>query len=66
MTFSGDFGAPTYSNSTGTLTPVGVISFYPDSRPNARCQGGHYVIITQLGAFAAFIAAPKTVGTNLS
>jgi hypothetical protein len=66
FSFPGDFGAPAFSNSTGTLIPVGVISFYPDSRANARCQGGHYVVLTQLGGFAAFLASPKTVGTNLS
>lgn len=36
--FSGDFGAPAYTNSSGSLQVVGVVSFYPNSRPNARCQ----------------------------
>jgi secreted trypsin-like serine protease len=64
--FLGDFGAPAYTNSSGTLQVVGVVSFYPDSRPNTRCQDGHYAVLTQLGNFATFLASPKTVGTNLS
>lgn len=60
----GDFGDPTYTNSSGALQVVGVVSFYPDSRPNARCQDGHYVVLTQLGNFQAFLADPILVGTN--
>lgn len=66
LQISGDFGAPAYTNSSGSLQVVGVVSFHPDSRPNARCQDGHYVVLTQLGNFATFLASPKTVGTNLS
>jgi secreted trypsin-like serine protease len=65
LEFLGDFGDPAYTNSSGTLQAVGVVSFYPDSRPNARCQDGHYVVLTQLGNFQTFLANPKTVGTNL-
>jgi trypsin len=47
----GDLGAPVFSNQTGTPMLVGVVSFYPDTRPNARCQDGHHVVITHVTAF---------------
>lgn len=53
-----------FTNSSGSLTAVGVVSFYPDTRPNARCLDGHYAVITQLGAYRDFIADPtrKQIG----
>lgn len=56
---SGDIGAPAYSNKTGSLVAVGVISYFPDTRPNARCQDGHHVVITQLGSYVAFLNNPS-------
>lgn len=55
---SGDFGSPVFLNMSGILSPVGVVSFFPDTRPNARCQDGHYTIVTQLGAYADFVKDP--------
>lgn len=57
----GDQGGPVFSNKTGTLQFVGVISYYLDSRPNARCQDGHKTVITQLGAWKAFVENPAVV-----
>lgn len=54
----GDQGGPVFSNKTGALTLVGVVSLYPDSRGNARCKDGHYVIVTQLGSFKDFVQDP--------
>lgn len=54
----GDQGSPVFSNKTGTLQLVGVVSQYPNSRPNARCRDGHHVIVTQLGSFKDFIQDP--------
>ena len=51
----GDQGSPVFSNKTGQLEFVGVVSFYPDARPNARCRDGHYSFITQVGAFNELI-----------
>jgi secreted trypsin-like serine protease len=54
----GDLGAPVFSNATGTTVLVGVVSLYPDTRPNARCQDGHHVVITQLAYYAHFLINP--------
>lgn len=54
----GDTGSPVFSNYTGNLALVGVVSFYPDTRPNTRCEGGHMVVITQLGSFQGFLSNP--------
>ena len=54
----GDLGAPVYSNVTGMPTLVGVVSLYPDTRPNARCLDGHHVVITQLGVYKDFLNDP--------
>lgn len=45
----GDIGSPVFSNKTGTLIAVGVVSSYPDSRSHAHCQDGHHVIVMRLG-----------------
>jgi len=45
---------------------VGVVSFYPDTRPNARCLDGHYVVVTQLGSYRNFIADPTRPQYNLN
>lgn len=58
---AGDEGGPVFSNKTGTLQFVGVISHFVSSRPNARCQDGHKVAITQLGAWKAFLDDPTVV-----
>jgi secreted trypsin-like serine protease len=55
----GDQGAPVFSNKSGALALVGVVSFYPDARQNARCKDGHYAIVSQLGSFRDFINDPK-------
>lgn len=60
----GDIGSPVYLNVTNVLTAVGVVSFLPDARPNARCQDGHYTVITQLGAFGDFLKNPATYTTT--
>lgn len=62
----GDFGVPLFSNKTGTLVAVGVISFFPDVRANAPCEDGHYVVGTQLGSFKAFLSNPKSASTMRS
>lgn len=54
----GDQGSPVFSNKTGSLALVGVVSLYPDTRPNARCKDGHMVVVTQLGSFRDFINNP--------
>jgi secreted trypsin-like serine protease len=55
---SGDFGAPVFLNNSIFLTAVGIISYFPDSRVNARCQDGHYVVSTQIGAYKTFLSDP--------
>jgi secreted trypsin-like serine protease len=55
----GDQGSPVFSNVTGQLQFVGVVSYYPDSRPNARCRDGHSVVITQVGSFYDWVQDPK-------
>jgi secreted trypsin-like serine protease len=51
----GDEGSPVFSNKTGKLVYVGVVSIFPDMRKNARCKDGHKVVITQLGNYKDFI-----------
>ena len=46
-------------NNSNNYLPVGVVSFYPDSRANARCQDGHYVVVTQLGNYEDFLKKPE-------
>lgn len=58
----GDQGSPVFSNRTGSLFFIGVVSYYPNARPNARCRDGHFVVITQLGSFKDFISDPKRNG----
>jgi secreted trypsin-like serine protease len=55
----GDQGSPVFSNMTGQLQLVGIVSYYPDARPNARCRDGHAVVITQIGNYEDFIQNPK-------
>jgi len=53
---AGDIGGPVFLNNTaGVLQLIGVISHYPNARYNARCQDGHRVAITQLGAMSLFV-----------
>lgn len=54
-----DFGGPVYQNKTGVLTPVGIISYFPNARYNARCQDGHMVVATQLGGYQTFLTNPR-------
>ncbi|XP_070490918.1 chymotrypsin-like elastase family member 1 [Chironomus tepperi] len=51
----GDEGSPVFSNSTGTLQFVGVVSHFPDVKHNAPCKDGHMVAITQVGSFSTWI-----------
>lgn len=60
----GDTGSPVFSNKTGALTLVGVVSIYPNSRPNARCKDGHYAVVTQLGSYKDFINDPTKPQTT--
>lgn len=60
----GDTGSPVFSNYTGNLALVGVVSFYPNTRPNTRCEGGHMVVITQLGSFQGFLNNPANQPTT--
>lgn len=62
----GDLGAPLYSNSTGTLVPVGVVAYFVNPRPNAKCQDGHHGYATQLGAYLDFIAHPEIPVTTVA
>lgn len=62
----GDQGSPVFSNKTGSLALVGVVSLYPDTRPNARCKDGHMVVVTQLGSFKNFIINPTAPSTSTS
>jgi secreted trypsin-like serine protease len=62
----GDIGAPVFSNSTGALSLVGVVSFYPDTRPNARCMDGHYAVITQIGTYRDFVNDPTRPQTTVA
>ena len=54
----GDQGSPVFSNKTGALVLVGIVSFYPDSRGNARCEDGHTAVITQVGYHKDFVNDP--------
>lgn len=45
----GDLGGPAFVNRTGDLRVAGLISYFPDSRNNARCKDGHKVVLTQVG-----------------
>lgn len=54
----GDTGSPVFSNKTGALSLVGVVSIFPDSRGRTRCKDGHYTIITQIGTYKNFIDDP--------
>ena len=54
----GDQGSPVFSNKTGELVLVGIVSFYPDSRGNARCEDGHTAVITQVGFHKSFVDDP--------
>jgi secreted trypsin-like serine protease len=58
----GDQGSPVFSNMTGQLQFVGVVSYYPNARRNAPCRDGHYAVITQLGTFQKFIDDPQKYG----
>jgi len=53
---AGDIGGPVFINNTGVLQLIGVISHFPNARYNARCQDGHRVAITLLGAMVTFVA----------
>lgn len=57
----GDQGSPVFSNKTGSLQLVGIVSFYPDSRGNARCEDGHYAAITQIGYYRDFVNDPNYI-----
>jgi Trypsin len=57
----GDQGSPVFSNKTGSLQLVALVSFYPDSRGNARCEDGHYAVLTQLGYHKDFVNDPKFI-----
>jgi secreted trypsin-like serine protease len=57
----GDRGAPVFSNKTGQLQLVGIVSFYPDGRSNARCEDGHAVAITQVGYHNDFVKDPTFI-----
>jgi secreted trypsin-like serine protease len=58
---AGDEGSPVFVNQSGALQFVGVISHFLEQRPNARCQDGHKVVITQLGAWQTFLKDPTVV-----
>lgn len=62
----GDLGAPLYSNTTGTLVPVGVVAYFVNPRPNAKCQDGHHGYATQLGLYLDFIAHPEIPVTTVA
>lgn len=51
---SGDFGSPVFSNATGSLRYVGVVSYFPDYRTNAPCEDGHHAVLTQVGYYTSF------------
>lgn len=56
---NGDQGSPVFSNKTGSLELVGVVSFFPNGRANARCEDGHHTVITQVGAQKEFVDDPQ-------
>lgn len=58
---NGDQGSPVFSNKTGSLFLVGIVSFYPDARANARCEDGHYSVITQVGYHSKFVNDPTYI-----
>ena len=55
--FLGDNGGPIYVNNTltGRLTQVGVYTFSPDARKNAKCLDGHKAAYTQIGPYFGWI-----------
>jgi secreted trypsin-like serine protease len=53
----GDEGSPVFLKNGDNMEFVGVVSYFPDVRPNARCQDGHKVVVTQLGAYSTFLSA---------
>jgi secreted trypsin-like serine protease len=58
---TGDQGSPVFSNKTGQLQLVGVVSFFVDSRMNARCEDGHLSAITQVGYHSDFVKDPTFI-----
>lgn len=46
-------GGPVYSNATGTLIVVGVVSNFAGSKINASCQDASYVQVSQIGFYSA-------------
>jgi secreted trypsin-like serine protease len=60
----GDQGSPVFSNKTGSLYFVGVVSYYPNARANARCRDGHFAVVTQIGSYKDFLNDPKTNGAQ--
>jgi secreted trypsin-like serine protease len=60
----GDAGNPVFSNKTGGMSLVAVVSYFPDARGNARCKDGHYAVLTQLGSFKDFMNNPSVPQTT--
>ncbi|XP_070503144.1 trypsin 5G1-like [Chironomus tepperi] len=51
----GDEGSPVFVQMGTTWSLVGVVSNFPNARPNAPCLDGHNTVITQLGGFSSWI-----------
>lgn len=47
-------GGPAFINGTSGLKVAAIISYFVDSRPNARCRDGHRVVLTQIGPLYDF------------